>query len=271
LVKYWMAVGSQENWSEAFQNGNIWGLTKRQQHIWEAITEKDVIVFYVTKPVAGIIGFGTIQTKFRQDQPLWSDEIKEEKVIWPLRLEFDVDYCLASDAWTERKVTSDTIKLKAGTGFREIDSELGKQIVNELIKPTDIQTAGEYSHKELQDKIVEIGRLQKYIAEKEYNFDIGKLDAVWRRIERSVPTYVFEIQIGGDIYHALAKLKHAYDLWNSKLFLVASQADHDKATNLLSGTFHEIGGRVKFIDLPKIEELYMRKKAYLDFEKQLGI
>jgi hypothetical protein len=44
--------------------------------------------------------------------------------------------------------------------------------------------------------------------------DGTRLDAVWRRVEKSVPTYVFEIQVGGDIYHAIAKLKHAYDLWN---------------------------------------------------------
>ncbi len=94
---------------------------------------------------------------------------------------------------------------------------------------------------------------------------------MWRRVLNSVPTYVFEIQIGGDIYHALGKLKHAFDLWNSHIFIVASEAERDKVENLLSGTFHEIGSRINFIELRQVEELYKRKKSYLDFEKELGI
>ncbi|MBN2462103.1 MAG: hypothetical protein JXB43_00710, partial [Dehalococcoidia bacterium] len=52
---------------------------------------------------------------------------------------------------------------------------------------------------------------------------------------------------------------------------IASQADHDKARSLLGGTFHEISHRVKFIELSQIDELYKRKRAYLDLEKELGI
>ena len=86
-----------------------------------------------------------------------------------------------------------------------------------------------------------------------------------------MPTYVFEVQVGGDVYHALAKLKHAFDLWNSHIFIVASRKDHNKANSLLSGTFHEINNRIKFIELERVEELYKRKKAYFDLEKELGI
>ena len=127
------------------------------------------------------------------------------------------------------------------------------------------------SHDEIKGTLVQIGKLQGYLAESEYSFDIGKLDVVWRRVLNSVPTYVFEIQVGGDVYHALSKLKHAFDLWNSHIFIVASENERNKVDNLLSGTFHEIGPRIKFIELEQVEELYRRKKAYLDFEKELGI
>jgi hypothetical protein len=127
------------------------------------------------------------------------------------------------------------------------------------------------SHDELKHRLVEIGQLQGYLADEEYVFDTGRLDVVWRRVERSVPTYVFEVQVGGDVYHALGKLKHAYDLWNSHIFIIAPQADRHRVENLLSGTFHEINSRIKFIELRMVEELYKRKKAYLDFERELGI
>jgi hypothetical protein len=40
---------------------------------------------------------------------------------------------------------------------------------------------------------------------------------------------------------------------------------------LLSGTFHEISDKIKIIEAKKIDELFKRKKAYRDFEIELGI
>lgn len=271
MADYWMAVGSPLNWAEAFQKGNIWGLTQRQKRRWETLAENDVVLFYATETVAGIIGYGSVQTKFIQDQPLWTEEIKQGKVIWPLRFEFNVEHCLPPNRWEVDRITSDTLKLKVAVGFQAVEPRLAEQTISQIKQAKVEQPAEAPPHKELQHKLIEIGKLQNYLAEAEYAFDIGKLDVVWRRIERSVPTYVFEIQIGGDLYHALAKLKHAFDLWNSRLFLIASQADHNKARKLLSGSFHEISKRVKFIELDKVEELYKRKRSYSDFEKELGI
>jgi len=70
---------------------------------------------------------------------------------------------------------------------------------------------GKLSEKE-EYALIQIGKLQNFIAEPEYQFDIGKLDVVWRRVQQSVPTYVFEIQIGGNLYQALVKLKHAFEI-----------------------------------------------------------
>ena len=269
LANYWLAVGPPENWNTAFGQSNIWGLTERQQHLWKNLAEGDTVLFYATKPVSGIIGYGSVQTKFRQDQPLWPQEISEDKVIWPLRFEFNVEYCLPPDIWDTQKVTSDTLKLKAGMGFHSLEPDFARQMISQL--QPELPKVALSSHDEVKQKLVEIGKLQNYLAEAEYSFDIGRLDVVWRRVQQSVPTYVFEVQVGGDVYHALAKLKHAFDLWNSHIFVVARQADYQKVEALLSGTFHEIGSRLKFIELEKVEELYKRKKAYLDLEKELGI
>ncbi len=272
-MNYWLAVGSPENWKKSFKQNYIWGLTNRQRHWWEKLSEGDSVLFYATKPVSGVIGYGTIQTKFRQDRPTWPQEIKEGKILWPLGFEFTVKYCLPEDKWDVQKISSDTLKLKAGVSFQPIEAQFGQQLVSEL-EPTSPVVTTEPSlslHEELKKKLIEIGKLQHYIAEQEYSFDIGKLDIVWRKVLNSVPTYVFEVQVGGDVYHALAKLKHAFDLWNSHIFIVASETDRNKVGNLVTGTFHEIGDRIKFIELEQVEELYKRKRAYLDFEKELGI
>ena len=266
-----MVVGAPANWKEAFEKGNIWGLRQRQKHRWETLAENDIILFYATNPVAGLIGYGSVQTKFRQDQPLWSEEIKEGKIIWPLRFEFNVDYCLPPDTQETDKVTSDTLKLRVSIGFQSIKPQLAEQIISQLKQAGIKQPEETFSHKELQQKLIQIGKLQKYLAEGEYPFDIGRLDVVWRRIERSVPTYVFEIQIGGDIYHALAKLKHAFDLWNSNIYIVIDEKHRSKCEELLSGTFHEITNIVKIININQVSDLYTLQIDDVKMRKQLGL
>jgi hypothetical protein len=82
---------------------------------------------------------------------------------------------------------------------------------------------------------------------------------------------VFEVQIGGDIYHAMAKLKHAFDLWNSHIFLVATMSDKGNYQELLSGTFHEVADQMGFIDISSIKELLEKKRDYKNLERTLGI
>jgi len=290
-MNYWLVVGSKKNWDTAFQHGNIWGLKETQRHLWENLKENDKVIFYATTPVVGVIGYGAVRTKVKQNIPLWPEEIRKKTVIWPLRFEFDIEYCVQPDRWVSDKTVSKELFPRAG--FQLLDVTVAKKLISSMGVAEYITTTPEVpqvaeepaefvtilekqgkvllSHDEIQEKLIEIGKLQKFIAEKEYIFDIGKLDVVWRRVENSVPTYVFEIQIGGDIYHALGKLKHAFDLWNSHIYFVASEKDHIKATSLLSGTFHEISNRIKHIELDNVEELYKRKKAYFEFEKELGI
>jgi hypothetical protein len=126
-------------------------------------------------------------------------------------------------------------------------------------------------HDDVQAYLAEIGRIQGYIADEEYPLDGMLLDVVWRRVERSVPTFAFEVQIGGDIYHAMAKLKHAFDLWNSHIFLVGTMRDKSKYQELLSGTFHEVADQIRFIDVTLVKELLARKREYKEMEQALGI
>jgi len=287
-MNYWLVVGTIQNWRTAFEHGNIWGLKETQRHLWQSLGENDGLLFYVTQPVGGIIGYGVVRTKFKQNQPLWPQELREHKVIWTLRFEFDVEFCLSPDKWVSEKTVSNELWPRAG--FQLLSQDIGERLVSAMAAveyankpllvsepPVEFVSVAEKveralpSHDQIKETLVQIGKLQKYICQQEYPFDIGKLDVVWRRVEQSVPTYVFEVQIGGDIYHALAKLKHAFDLWNSHIFIVAPEAERNKAENLLSGTFHEISSRIRFIELEQVEELYKRKKDYLDFEKELGI
>ena len=289
--RYWLVVGSVANWHTAFEHGNIWGLKETQKHLWEGLEEHDVLLFYTTTPVRGIIGFGRVQTKFRQNQPLWPQELLEARVIWPLRFEFDVISCLPPAKWKTERLASKELFPRAG--FQPLNPNLAEQLISLIsafktgTQPSKPSISAEapahyqlsiekpegvsLSHDLIKNALVEIGRLQNFIAESEYPFDIGRLDVVWRRVQQSVPTYVYEVQMGGNLHQALSKLKHAYDLWNSRLFLVSPREQFGKAHQLLLGTFHEVRGRLKILDCLQVEELLNRKKSYHDLERELGI
>lgn len=286
MQQFWLMVGTEKNWKVAFESNNIWGLKdfRELRSLWNMLREGDGLLFYVSKPVHGIVGSGHVVTKFRQTNPLWPDEIKKDEVIWPLRFEFDIEYCLPPSLWKSHKYTSHDLQMISRMVFQcypveEVNTAriaLGLKPLIETVRsvPAELKVTTELTtinHDDLKAYLAEIGRIQGYIADEEYPLDSTRLDVVWRRVERSVPTFVFEVQIGGDIYHAMAKLKHASDLWNSHIFLVATVREKSKYQELISGTFHEVADKMRFIDVTLVKELLEKKRGYKEMERALGI
>ncbi|RLI79073.1 hypothetical protein DRP04_09490, partial [Archaeoglobales archaeon] len=97
------------------------------------------------------------------------------------------------------------------------------------------------------------------------------LDVVWRRTQRSVPAVAFEIQIRGNLFEALTKLKHAFDLWNSIPVLVTTKEQVKQAKNWVEGSFHELKDVFRVLTVEEIKECYNIKRKAKDFETKLGL
>lgn len=272
-MKYWLAVGTPQNWRTAFDLGNTWGLKNKgpQATGWKHVQIGDVLIFYAVSPVKGIIGYGVVQQKLKQDTPLWPEELAKKEVIWPLRLIFEVRSCLSPDRWLEDKVVNDGVSFRAKMGFRLIREDLAREVLAPFQALATSGHAEQSLHGQIADSLLEIGRLQNYLCQKEYPMGKARLDAVWRRVQRSVPNFVFEVQIGGNLYQALAKLKHAYDIWNSNIYLVSLDADNKQLEELLSGTFHEIRDKIRVLDEAIVRRLMNLKREIRDIESRLGI
>lgn len=285
---HWIIFGPEKSWETAFQQGGIWGVKEPLYPEWKALDPGDCIFFFVTRPLSGVIGVGRVQTKFIQDKPLWPDEIALRKLLYPYRFEFRTDYVLEQNRWENDriKVPLTIQEMRRGINLllgRTVDKLYGAfaEKFNHLIprvKKIESPPLGlakperpSPDHTSLQEIVFQVGKLNGLVSEKEYPMENERLDVVWRRVQKSVPTYVFEIQVGGDIYHALGKLKHAHDLWNSNIFLIAREEDLEDADSLLSGTFHEIGNKIKKITIEKIYELYEQKRRWTDIEKEIGL
>jgi hypothetical protein len=283
---FWIVPGSEENWRQALISKGIWGLkdTPHDKVFWLALAPNDVILFYVSGKVKGIVGYGIVRSKFYQDVPLWKAEIQENRVKWPFRFEFDVDFLLPENKRKEEKIS-----MPGGGMFRQplilkkleeiepiiltLNPNASMESLREISIPTPFAKAEEISptHEDIKNLLQEIGKLQGYIANTEFLMGAERLDVVWRRLPESVPTYAFEVQVGGDLYHALGKLKHAHDIWNSRIFLVASSDELGSVNHLLSGTFHEIQPVLRFIETEKIQKLHQSKWGIFEIERDLGL
>jgi len=289
-MQAWVLTGTPENWETAI-SGNIWGVVEGLRRYWEKLQRGDLLLFYAKVPVKGIIGVARTQNKFRQDKPLWAPELEENRVIWPYRFDFRTEFALPRSEWRTRKVgvTGLNVNIRAGLNpvkdkealkllLQRMDETWNTELVKllEEIPPTKIPVLAEKEvnlHEQIKERLLELGKIEGYISEKEYVIpDLGeKLDVVWRRVAGSVPTYAFEIQIGGNLHQALAKLKHAQDIWNSNIFLISSEKDLQKVSKLLSGTFHEIRERIRVLTVDKVEEVYQIQIKDDKLKREIGL
>jgi hypothetical protein len=287
-MHFWISTGSVQNWEKAIAE-NIWGVVEGLKSQWEKLERGDILFFYATSPVSGVIGLGRIESKFKQDKPLWDKEVKENKIIWPYRYDFKVEYVLPRSDWETRQTKIDGININVRSGLNSIrDKEAAKLLLQRIDEKwyTEMQKLLEEkieikipvtkkisSHDEIKEKIYELGKIERFISEKEYVIpDTNeRLDVVWRRVAASVPTFVFEIQIGGNLHQALAKLKHAFDIWNSNIFLITGQDDLNKANQLLGGSFHEIKDRIKVLPINKVQRVYELQVEDNKLKKEIGL
>jgi hypothetical protein len=125
--------------------------------------------------------------------------------------------------------------------------------------------------KEVAAKIFEIGKIQRMIAEAEYPVENRFLDVIWKRTIRSVPTFAFSINLEGGFEPPVQTLKHAYDLWNSRPFLITQENRLAEAEDTTSGLYHEFSTALKVLSVSQVQELYNSKKNYYVLENKYGL
>ena len=126
------------------------------------------------------------------------------------------------------------------------------------------------THSELIDMLVKLGEFYGKHSEREFLSGPYRYDVVWKRTSVGNPNKVFEVHHKGVLDSALAKLKHAFDIWNSDLFLVIiNPEDKERARTLLTGSFHEIGEVTTIMQPEEIKELHNYKKRFREIEKKL--
>ncbi len=128
----------------------------------------------------------------------------------------------------------------------------------QLVLPFSQAAEDSFTHDELKQMLVEVGRLLGKYAEAEFQ----RYDVVWRDSPRSPRlSHVFEVQVRGSVEGALARLKHAYDTQRSRpVLVVAQERDQHRVQELLApylaGSFHELAGAMVVLSPQEVQRLH---------------
>jgi len=160
---------------------------------------------------------------------------------------------------------------KAAVGIAEVKEEIAKPLEKPKPEVEEEEAPLIPSHNEIRDMIYEIGKFEGRISEIEYPIDNLRLDVAWKRIRAGNPSHAFEVQIGGNFFEALTKLKHTWDKWNSKPFLVTTEKYEAEAKLLLEGSFHEIEHVARIVNWRKIKDLYEAERKAKDIRAEIGL
>lgn len=96
----WIFSGNKENWKIAIKNRK-WGTKLKNRNLWQKIKPGNTVIFYVTNPVSKIIGLGTVKELVEENSLLWPDEVNENNVKYPLRINLNDLNILSEENWNK--------------------------------------------------------------------------------------------------------------------------------------------------------------------------
>jgi hypothetical protein len=70
---------------------------------------------------------------------------------------------------------------------------------------------------------------------------------------------------------ALLRLKHAYDIWESQIFLVSTEDGLEEAESKFLGELHELKDKVTLLNIENVEEFYKFKGKFEWIERKFGL
>ncbi len=305
ITNNWLVIGIPQNWETALsQPVPIWGLKPRFRTEFKILNIGDVIWFYSTSPVSGIIGYGIVKDKYIDSRNLiWIEEHIKKEVIWPLRFRIHVLKVLPRHDWQKHRIKINDFNIFWQLGFQLLKNEniielynraskvFGNDIESNIFSGATIEQQSilaeqpeEYnktekqiisSHKEIQEQIAEIGKLQFYYTELEYPIELPNekknLDVIWKREISGVPTFVFEVELSGMIERAIERLKFAYLKFNSRPRIVVPENSIHKVNNILSSTENDFKKEVKIYEPLQIKQLLKQKRELKSLEQELDL
>ena len=139
-MAFWLVVGPPQNWEHSLNHGNIWGFPKHYSSKWEQIEVGDTIVYYAMRPVKGLIGYGTLESKMLGEKPFFPSETEQNRVLWPLRITYRNIFSLSYERWPSSGIPLERRGVILQRAVHRLQEERGKELVQALSSLRDSNT-----------------------------------------------------------------------------------------------------------------------------------
>jgi len=137
--------------------------------------------------------------------------------------------------------------------------------------PSIVKTEEEPSHERIVNIIYALGEIIGYEPAKKWRHEGYEFDVVWHKPPRVGPKYVFEVHLRGSLEAALLRFKHAYDLWESNIFLVSTEDQLIRAKDKFLGELHELKDKITLLTIEEIRSFYEFKGKFEWLERKFGL
>jgi len=134
-MAHWLIIGPPANWEIGITN-KMWSLSTRYEKFWARLQPKDNILFYATAPVKGVIGSGVVVKTKKNQSPFWPEEIKEGKLLWPLKIHFEDIKYIPIKKWEDNRIPVDRQGITLQRALQQIPDERGRSLLQALQKAT---------------------------------------------------------------------------------------------------------------------------------------
>ena len=133
-MKHWLNVAPTNSWEESLRLG-ICGVTPAEINRvqWMKVQPRDIVLFYATTPVKGLIGWGRVIERFEEQTPIWPQEKRVGHVLWPFRMRIAVEFIIPQDDWIEKRVKLDP-SMSVQRSLMPLSETLGIDLVAKLKK-----------------------------------------------------------------------------------------------------------------------------------------
>lgn len=129
----WIFTGKLLNWEFSIQKG-IWGVKEKHKDLWNSLKQGNQAVFYVSKPVGGLIGVGIVTKKFNNEELVWEDEIDKNECIYPYKINFKIKFVLQRNKWVTKRIVIKRTGIPFQHGINLVDNQVDQNQLNRLLK-----------------------------------------------------------------------------------------------------------------------------------------
>ena len=129
----WILTGKLDNWLYSIDR-SIWGVKAKHKWMWDLLEPGHRLIFYVSKPVGGMVGCGEVTGKSHDTSPLWADEHEAGRSLYPYRICFGKTFCLPKDQWASKRIRMPDDSIPFQHGINAIESEEHRRILTSCIR-----------------------------------------------------------------------------------------------------------------------------------------